>query len=519
MNIKEDFSHLDNVFTYLENIGIYSPFDTLLALEAYKFVSRNEILSKVDGIVEDKTDIADEFPDINAKYSVLAERKDEDTIKIYVPISHTVDITNLELDLNLVALEIVYITPLNYEQLKNKEYQYKFNADLLFKRILIEAIRLHATDLHFDVHHVDMKPVYKVSYRRDADLIELKSFELTREMNADIISKLIESKTGISSLDLLDPSGVVGNASNILGNDDVELRISANKVLDGYHYVIRIQQKQTFGFTLNKLGFHENVLRDLEYVLRKRNGITLITGAIRTGKNTTAFAMLNELTKKPIKIVSYESPIEVLMPFTQVDYLDDQNILLNAVRLAKKQDINIAYLNEIPNKEVAFAIRDLANSSVHVVTTMHMNRIWHLPYKLKEYYGDEYKDIISQINGVFNQKMFGVNCPECLEQVMVKDLDSVYRDKLWEMGVESIKTSPGCPYCDGEGVVPGKNQPYAEHLIFTEQLIDRLLACDHPYEMERIIRDEVREKSQSFEDYMKPAFEVGSVPLYAIDHL
>lgn len=83
------------------------------------------------------------------------------------------------------------------------------------------------------------------------------------------------------------------------------------------------------------------------------------------------------------------------MPFTQVDYGGDESTLLNAVRLAKKQDVNVAYINELPNKEVAFSVRDLVNSSVYVLTTMHMDRLWHLPYKLKEYYGDQFKDVIS----------------------------------------------------------------------------------------------------------------------------
>ena len=428
------------------------------------------------------------------------------------------DITALELDMNLAEIRVVRITPLNYEEGKG-EYRYPYNADILFKRILMEALRLKATDLHFDVKHVDMKPRYTVSYRRDADLLAMQGFELTKELNAEIISRLIESNTKVSSLDLLDPSGVIGNASNILGDDSVELRISANRALDGYHYVIRIQKKETLGFNINQLGFAEPVLRDLKETMTKRSGITLVTGAIRTGKNTTVFAMLNELVREPIKILSYESPVEVIMPFSQVDYLGDRDILLNAVRLAKKQDVNIAYLNEIPDKEVAFAIRDLANSSVHVITTMHMNRIWHLPYKLKEYYGDDYKDIISQINGVFNQKMFGVCCPDCAVQTMVSELGSPYREKLEAMGVEFVTVSGGCSNCGNTGLLKGKNQPYAEHLIFDEELVSRLLQCDYPYQMEQILKDEVRKRGQAMEDYLRPAFEAGRVPLYAVNHL
>ena len=53
------------------------------------------------------------------------------------------------------------------------------------------------------------------------------------------------------------------------------------------------------------------------------------------------------MVKLPIKLVSYEYPIEVLMPVSQVDYANNEEILLNAIRLAKKQDVNVAFLNEI----------------------------------------------------------------------------------------------------------------------------------------------------------------------------
>lgn len=78
-------------------------------------------------------------------------------------------------------------------------------------------------------------------------------------------------------------------------------------------------------------------------------------------------------------MISYDSPIEVLMPFPQVDYKDDPKRLLDCVRLAKKQDIDIAFLNEIPSKDVAFAVKDLVTSSIGVITTLHLNRIWDLP--------------------------------------------------------------------------------------------------------------------------------------------
>ena len=526
MDISKIRGVTDQILGFLSNIGVVDEADVIEALEAYKFVDRSDIIAAFNNtdsvykVVSKETVDNSKYLELGKKYGVFIEEGEHDVVNVYAKMLTTVPLTAIELEVGLNEVIPYFVTPYNFNLLKDKEYKYQYNPEVLFKRILMQALKLHATDLHFDVKHVNMRPVYTISYRRDADLLTMELFDLDKDMNASIISKLIETKTGASSLDLLSADGVIASTSNILGTDDVELRISANKVKDGYHYVIRIQQKKTFTFTLDKLGFHVSVLDDLREISNKRNGITLITGAIRTGKNTTAFAVANEIKSKPVKIISYESPIEVLMPFSQVDYFDDENILLNAVRLAKKQDVNVAFLNEIPNKEVAFAVRDLANSSIHVITTLHMNRIWHLPYKLKEYYGDDYKDVISQINGVFNQKMYGVNCPFCSQNFLIDELKNDKHKMLAKKyGIASMAKSVGCEKCAGFGVQPGRNQPYVEHLLFTEEIIDKLLACDHPYQMERVIRDEVRSKHQTLEDYMMPEFEHGKIPLIALDDI
>jgi type II secretory ATPase GspE/PulE/Tfp pilus assembly ATPase PilB-like protein len=229
------------------------------------------------------------------------------------------------------------------------------------------------------------------------------------------------------------------------------------------------------------------------------------------------YAMANETISEPISVISYDSPIEVAMPFAQVDYRDNEEELLNYVRLAKKQDVDIAYLNEIPTKNVAFAIKDLVNSSVYVITTMHLDRIWHLPYRLKEYYGESYKDIITQINGVVNQKMFSVLCPNCRKQTLISSAKySEHYEFLKEHSASRIYTSAGCHMCNDtvtgtSGIVIGKNQPIVEHIVFTDEIKDELLKCTEAYEMESVIKKFVKDKHQALEDYMIRAIEDGVI--------
>ena len=506
-------------------------------LEIYKFMSRDEILKHLkfefpELIFENVKSVnrKEEFLTIEGRYGILLDHIDSKSVKVIKSVFQTLDQTNLELDLKqFKEIEIVNITDVNFRELSEYGYRPKYDLMILFKRILIEVIKLNGTDLHFGVIHRNMRAEYPIQYRVNGDLYDLDLFTLDKELNHSIISTLVETKTSANSLDLSLPDGITANSSDILDNGNVELRIAANKVKDGLQCVIRIQEKKTFSYTIDSLGFSKEAQDFLMWLSKKRSGITLITGAIRTGKNTTAFALANEMIKYPIKMIDYSSPIEVLMPFNQVDYLADENNLLACVRLAKKQDVNVAFLNEIPSKEVAFAVKDLVNSSIHVITTIHMDRIWHLPYKLNEYYGDSYKDVISQINGVMNQKMFDVMCPNCREVYPTSSIrDLAKKAFLEERGLQNVWVAKGCEKCistvkhsghNKTGSVIGANQPYVEFLRFDDKLKSRLLACDHAWQMEEIIKEVVRENKNTLEDTMFDGIQRGVLDYNALDYI
>lgn len=516
--------------------GITTIRDILRVLEQYKFKTRQEIVQIVNAAYTDidcvcvlKEDVKRhiQYYRVEEQYNVIIHAIDGKNIIVYSSIFSDVKEEALSLDLAYQSIEYKKVTDLNFEELSGVlPDSYEYRPSILFKRFLIEALRNHATDLHFTVAHNDLQVRYPVMYRKDGDLYEMHLFNLTKELNKSIIFSLVEQKTSAISLDVALSSGATSSISDIFNNGEVELRVSAHKVKDGYKCTIRIQEKKTVSLKIADLGFAESVQKDLYYLAHKRSGITLITGAIRTGKNTTAYAMANEMIEKPINLISYDSPVEVLMPFAQVDYRDNPEELINYVRLAKKQDIDVAYLNEIPTKDVAFAIKDLVNSSVYVITTMHLDRIWHLPYRLKEYYGESYKDIITQINGVINQKMFSVLCPHCRKETLITSAPELKQvEFLKEYDIKRIYTAKGCALCSDQvtgkfGYVIGKNQPVAEHIVFTDKLKEKLVQCKEAYEMEIVIKKYVKdEQKQSLEFYITHAIEQGILSAEALNYI
>lgn len=508
------------------------------ALELYKFKTRDEILQVLS--TEYPSDVFENISEINhpnelsaleCKHNVLIDLSVPGIAKVITSVFKQPNLDYISFSLSDRVIKCVYVTEINFNELKQritKEItELHYDPVILFKRLVLECMDLGATDIHFNVIHVNKKPQYRVCYRQGADMRELNLFPITQRLNKDIIYQVVEYMTSANSLDIDSKYGVVAVIADLFGDHNVSVRLGVTKAVDGFNYVGRIIQKSTVSLTIDELGFPEDTQRGLNILANKHSGITFITGAIRTGKNTTQYAIANQMVKRPIEIVDFSSPTETLMPITQVDYLADTDRLLNLCTLAKKQDIDVVLLNEIPSKDVAFAVKDLANSSVYVITTLHIDRLWHLPYKLYEYYGDGYKDIISQINGVVNQKMYGVLCPYCTETHLTASLpDERKRDFLLKHDINSVLISSGCSKCTTEsngiitfGNLIGKVQPYAEYLLFNERIKSELLSCLHPYEMENILKQELIKGKSSLEFRLAEGIRQGKLSIDSLDDI
>jgi type II secretory ATPase GspE/PulE/Tfp pilus assembly ATPase PilB-like protein len=334
-------------------------------------------------------------------------------------------------------------------------------------------------------------------------------------MNRDLIKNVITERSSNKGavLDLDNNRGVVVNIKDVFGDGKLDVRFEANKVFSGYYCVCRLQEQKTISLTIDKLGFDEESVKLLKENIQKPSGLTIYTGKIRTGKNTTMSAVANEIVLKSVmpSICAFDDPIEILGKYPQVDYRGDIDALKSYIRLSKKQDLDFCLINEIPNAEVAFGVRDLVNSSIHTMTTWHMNRLWHLPHKLFEYFGEAYRDMLSQMNLVCNQRLYKRQCPHCLEEIHRQEYLS--DERIYKFFVEnellSARVSQGCDFCDGTGYVPGGIVVLPEILKFDQQLVLDLFESGRPFEMEKVIMKRVKGTQFSLEYQMRQAVEDG----------
>ena len=164
-------------------------------------------------------------------------------------------------------------------------------------------------------------------------------------------------------------------------------------------------------------------------------------------------------------------------------------------------------LNEIPNAEVAFAVRDLVNSAIGVITTTHITRIWHLPNKLHEFFGRDYKLILSQLNACVNHKMFKRwSSPSMQKRVLQKEFGD-FEKFCYKYGVRQyfVPTDPA--------QVSWRIQPLTEILVFDDAMKSALMNFDEISKAEMMIQNQIQQKGGMLEHKVAEYINNGLMPL------
>lgn len=488
---------------------------------------------KHDPILED--DVSEKLKEFYSKFPNNAEiipvRYDEVTNILYVA-SYRSDrdllAKRVEAKLGSYRVELLYPLKIAYHEkkmvldgkYKSEQLEGNFLPDDKLLILFIDAIQAKATDVHMmPLYNPQRKRYeYRIAFRVATELEPWNRFILTAEDNQGIANCLVKRSENGSMNDINTDSGVSQTIKDLINDGNYSGRITVSACEGGYHSVTRIHENNKTAMKYEELGFAPEIVEQLKIIFYKESGLTLLTGHVGSGKNTTFYAgAADRLTNPKIKMVEYSSPVEVRLPCVQYDYRDSVDLLLANVKRAKKEDLDIAFVGEIPSKEVAFSVRDLVNSNIATYTTTHLDRCWHAPHKFFELFGyDEYKDLLSQVNGVINQKMFKMLCPECRVEQSLNNLTYEEHKIAKALKLEGVIYKPRiknhCHKCKG-GYVVGGLKPFAEILYFDESLVDTLIRMDTPTRMEIHLKEYAIKNGLSMEYYVRKALLAGEIDL------
>lgn len=308
----------------------------------------------------------------------------------------------------------------------------------LVNLFITRAVESRASDIHIEPFEDELK----VRYRIDGVLLDIES--VPKKLQAAIVSRIkIMSKLNIAERRL--PQD--GRIRIMVGNREIDLRISSIPVLYGESVVMRILDQEGIVIDLNRLGFTPGTLSVFNQIISKPDGIILVTGPTGSGKTTTLYGALDKINSPDKKIITVEDPIEYqLKGINQIQVkpqigLNFPGILRHIVR----QDPDIIMIGEIRDLETAEIAIQSALTGHLVFSTLHTNDAPSAITRLIDI-GVENFLISSTIRGILAQRLVRVICPACREP----DALTPNREDLARFGIGSDVTlykGKGCQKC------------------------------------------------------------------------
>ena len=236
----------------------------------------------------------------------------------------------------------------------------------LVNLIMAEAINLRASDIHVE----PFADRVRVRYRIDGVLVERDS--PPRRLLAPLLSR-IKIMGNMDIAEKRRPQD--GRIKMTVHGKHFDMRVSFLPTVHGQSAVLRILDRGSIQMNIRDLGFAEDDYQRFQGIIKKPNGIFLVTGPTGSGKTTTLYAALNELNRPDRKIITAEDPVEYYLPgVNQVEVKHSIGLdFARIIRAMLRQAPNIILVGEIRDKETA-EIAIQASLTGHLVfSTLHTN--------------------------------------------------------------------------------------------------------------------------------------------------
>jgi type IV pilus assembly protein PilB len=310
--------------------------------------------------------------------------------------------------------------------------------------IIQEAIAHRASDIHIE----PFDDRVRVRYRIDGVLVERDS--IPRRLCTSLTSRL----KIMGSIDISEKRRPQdGRIKMSVQGKHFDLRVSMLPTVHGQSTVMRILDRGSIQVNIRDLGFGEEDYTRFQQMIKRPNGIFLVTGPTGSGKTTTLYAALNELNRPDRKIITAEDPVEYYLPgINQVEVKHQIGLdFARIIRAMLRQAPNIILVGEIRDKETA-EIAVQASLTGHLVfSTLHTNDAPSAITRLSDV-GVQPFLIASSVIAIMAQRLVRVNCPKCKQSYTPSDAE------LRDGGINAETASKstfargrGCAHCNHTG--------------------------------------------------------------------
>ena len=314
----------------------------------------------------------------------------------------------------------------------------------LLNLVLIQAIKDKASDLHFE----PFEDQFKIRYRVDGMLYEM--IPPPRHLALAVTSRIkVMAGMDIAERRLAQDGRIELN----MGGREVDLRISTLPTLYGESVVIRILDRGSVMLSLDQIGLLEENLKLLRDLIKKPNGIILVTGPTGCGKTTTLYSALKEINSPEDKIITTEDPVEYnLAGIIQVQIRPHIGLTFSrCLRSILRQDPDKILVGEIRDLETAEMSIQASLTGHLVLSTLHTNDAAGTIARLIDMDIEPFL-ITSTLEAIIAQRLVRKICSSCKEEYS-PDEEELFLIGLKPDDVKGKKfyRGKGCEVCNGIG--------------------------------------------------------------------
>jgi general secretion pathway protein E len=343
--------------------------------------------------------------------------------------------------------------------------------------MLAEAVQQGASDIHFE----PMEHGLGVRYRIDGVLQQRHA--PPKEFQSQLITRIkVMARLDIAEHRLPQDGRIKLN----MGGRQIDFRVSTVPVVFGERIVLRILDKGNVVLGLNKIGMRSPVMTAFSKLIHLSEGIVLVTGPTGSGKTTTLYSALSELSSAEMNMMTIEDPVEYkLQGMAQIGVNPKIDLTFaRGLRHILRQDPDIIMIGEIRDKETAEIAIQASLTGHLVLSTLHTNDAPSALTRLVDM-GIEPYLLTSSVVGILAQRLVRLICPLC--KVSYHPLDQ----ELKELGIErsaleggKLYKGQGCAHCFGSGF-KGRHGIY-ELMPMTTAMKRQLLQSPDALELQKV---------------------------------
>lgn len=236
----------------------------------------------------------------------------------------------------------------------------------LVNAILMDAIKLQASDIHFEPEGAFMR----LRYRIDGILVQICTFHSSYWPAMCVRLKVMGEMNIAESRR---PQN--GRMTYYVGPKEIDLRLSSHPTVHGENIVIRILDKGRSLLHLEKLGYSPDVMCHIKQALERPEGIFIITGPTGCGKTTSLYSLLSYISSPALNIMTLEDPVEYQLPLLRQSDIRELGGMdfAEGVRSLLRQDPDIILIGEIRDSPTAQMALRASMTGHQVFSTLHTN--------------------------------------------------------------------------------------------------------------------------------------------------